>query len=92
MSGAGWSASHILQRVLDDPEWADRLTLDDRRALSPLFWSHVNPYGRFTLDMDSRLDLGAAGPQDQQSGGAIELVGVRVPDDSVAIWEGVLRP
>ncbi|MFE0515632.1 hypothetical protein ACFW2E_38590, partial [Streptomyces sp. NPDC058964] len=27
------------------------------RALSPLFWTHVNPYGRFELDMTSRLDL-----------------------------------
>ena len=32
----------------------------DRRALSPLFWSHINPYGRFRLDMDSRIDLTAA--------------------------------
>ena len=29
-------------------------------GLSPLFWSHVNPYGRFRLDMDTRLDLTAA--------------------------------
>jgi hypothetical protein len=41
-----------------DREWADRLTVDDRRALSPLFWTHVNPYGKFSLDMDNRLDLG----------------------------------
>jgi hypothetical protein len=33
------------------------MTDEDRRALSPLFWAHVNPYGRFVLDMDSRLDL-----------------------------------
>jgi hypothetical protein len=33
------------------------MTDEDRRALSPLFWTHVNPYGRFVLDMDSRLDL-----------------------------------
>lgn len=37
-----------------------RLTEEDRRGLSPLFWSHVNPYGRFRLDMDARLDLTAA--------------------------------
>ncbi|WP_374777621.1 transposase [Streptomyces sp. NBC_01310] len=36
------------------------LTDADRRALSPLFWTHVNPYGRFELDMDSRLDLDLA--------------------------------
>ncbi|MEV0039818.1 hypothetical protein [Streptomyces sp. NPDC050804] len=33
------------------------ITDADRRALSPLFWTHVNPYGRFELDMNSRLDL-----------------------------------
>ncbi len=33
------------------------MTDEDGRALSPLFWAHVNPYGRFVLDMDSRLEL-----------------------------------
>jgi hypothetical protein len=42
------------------PAWAGKLTEEDRRGLSPLFWSHVNPYGRFRLDMDTRLDLTAA--------------------------------
>lgn len=27
------------------------------RAPSPLFWIHVNPYGRFELDMSNRLNL-----------------------------------
>ncbi len=35
------------------------MTDEDRRALSPLLWTHVNLYGRFVLDMDSRLDLAA---------------------------------
>lgn len=48
----------LMQQVLADEKWADTLTDADRRALSPLFWTHVNPYGRFELDMDSRLDLG----------------------------------
>ncbi|MEV5441000.1 Tn3 family transposase [Streptomyces sp. NPDC052644] len=47
----------LMQQVLADPQWADTLTDADRRALSPLFWTHVNPYGRFELDMNSRLDL-----------------------------------
>jgi hypothetical protein len=47
----------LMQEVLADPKWADKLTDADRRALSPLFWTHVNPYGRFELDMNSRLDL-----------------------------------
>ncbi|WP_405658363.1 transposase [Streptomyces sp. NBC_01166] len=47
----------LVQQVLADPKWADTLTEVDRRGLSPLFWTHVNPYGRFELDMNSRLDL-----------------------------------
>ncbi len=50
--------TQLLQAVLRDPRWASKLTEEDRRGLSPLFWSHV--YGRFRLDMDSRLDLNAA--------------------------------
>ncbi len=49
-----------MQQVLADPTWADTLTDADRRALSPLFWTHVNPYGRFELEMNSRLDLDLA--------------------------------
>ncbi|MFF4625713.1 Tn3 family transposase [Nonomuraea jabiensis] len=52
--------TQLLQAVLRDPQWAGKLTEEDRRALSPLFWAHVNPYGRFRLDMDTRLDLTAA--------------------------------
>ena len=47
----------LLQNVLEDPAWASRLTAEDRRGLNPLFWSHVNPYRRFRLDMTKRLDL-----------------------------------
>ncbi|MGW0928956.1 Tn3 family transposase [Streptomyces sp. NPDC002644] len=50
----------LVQQVLADPKWADTLTEADRRGLSPLFWTHVNPYGRFELDMNSRLDLDLA--------------------------------
>ena len=47
----------LLQQILAEPKWSGRMTEEDRRALSPLFWTHVNPYGRFVLDMDARLDL-----------------------------------
>ncbi|MGW4408635.1 hypothetical protein ACWEJ6_31700 [Nonomuraea sp. NPDC004702] len=40
-------------------EWG-KPTEEDRRALSPLFWAHVNSHGRFRLDMGTRLDLTAA--------------------------------
>ena len=48
--------------ILEGPEWADRLGDEDRRALTPLFWTHVNPYGTFRLDLDTRLDRGFPAP------------------------------
>ncbi|MER6948680.1 Tn3 family transposase [Nonomuraea sp. NPDC000554] len=50
----------LVQAVLKDPAWAARLTDADRRALSPLFWSHANLYGTIQIDMDTHLDLGLA--------------------------------
>jgi len=47
----------MVQQVLARPQWKGRLTLRDLHALTPLFWGHVNPYGRFDLDMRTRLDL-----------------------------------
>jgi len=47
----------MVQQVLARPEWKGRLTPRDLHALTPLFWGHVNPYGRFDLDMRTRLDL-----------------------------------
>jgi TnpA family transposase len=47
----------LLQAVLEDPGFHDLLDDNDQRGLSPLFWTHINPYGRFHLDMDTRLDL-----------------------------------
>lgn len=45
------------QGVLAEPKWAEKLTDADRRALSPLFWTHVDPYGRCELNMNNRLGL-----------------------------------
>jgi hypothetical protein len=47
----------MIQRVLAQPHWQGRLTPRDYAALTPLIWEHVNPYGRFDLDMESRLLL-----------------------------------
>jgi hypothetical protein len=49
----------MLQDILGEPEWADLLTPADRRGLTPLFWSHVRPYGEVNLDMAVRLSLAA---------------------------------
>ncbi|MGW6287288.1 Tn3 family transposase [Streptomyces sp. NPDC055107] len=50
----------LLQDILSEEKWQKRLTDADRRALSPLFWTHVNLYGRFELDVNSHLALTAA--------------------------------
>lgn len=47
----------MLQDVLADPGWAALLTDPDRRGLTPLFWTHVFPYGEIRLDMTRRLGL-----------------------------------
>jgi hypothetical protein len=48
----------LVQRVLEEADWAGRLNTDeDRRGLTPLFWSNINPHGTFRLDMNRRLDL-----------------------------------
>ncbi len=47
----------MVQQVLARPKWKGRLTPRDLHALTPLFWGHVNPYGRFDLDMRTRLEL-----------------------------------
>ena len=51
----------LLQRLLAEPAWAPRLTEEDRRGLSALFWTHVNLYGKFNVDLDTHLDLDPGG-------------------------------
>ncbi|MFF1569480.1 hypothetical protein ACFVY1_39705 [Streptomyces sp. NPDC058293] len=45
------------------------------QRLLGLFWTHVNPYGRFELDMTSQLDL---------AGAAAMLPGPRTAPDTQA--------
>ncbi len=47
----------IIQEVLSEPEWIKMMKPDDLRALTPLIWSHVNPYGSFRLNLDERLPI-----------------------------------
>jgi hypothetical protein len=52
----------MIQDVLSDPDWADVLAAEDKRGLTPLFWSHLAPYGEVKLDMRSRLTFRAGAP------------------------------
>ena len=47
----------MAQEVLAEPQWFQRMTQEDWRALTPLFYLHVNPYGTFDLDMAVRIPL-----------------------------------
>jgi hypothetical protein len=47
---------------------------NERRAMTPLFWGHVNPYGTFHLDMTARLLLDP--PTSAASAGQLPLDGV----------------
>ncbi len=45
----------MIQSVLAQKHWEKRLTATDKRAITPLIFSHVNPYGLFKLDMNERI-------------------------------------
>jgi hypothetical protein len=47
----------MLQQVLAQPQWTQKLVPRDLTSTTPLIWEHVNPYGRFELDMNARLPL-----------------------------------
>ena len=47
----------IIQQVLSEPHWKDRLTPEDYRALTPLLSTHINPYGLFPIDFNERLEI-----------------------------------
>lgn len=47
----------LIQQVLADPKQLQRLKQEDLRALTPLIYSHVTPYGSFRLDLSERLQI-----------------------------------
>jgi len=47
----------MIQEVLDDQTIEITFDENDRRALTPLVYAHVNPYGEFSLNLEERLAL-----------------------------------
>lgn len=47
----------MLQNILSSKRWFDMMTPEDLRALTPLVYTHINPYGTFRLNMSERLSL-----------------------------------
>jgi hypothetical protein len=47
----------MVERTLERHGLWERMNQEDRRALTPLFHTHINPYGVFELDLESPLLL-----------------------------------
>ena len=47
----------MLQQVLADPTHAEAMQPEDWRALTPLIYRHITPYGSFQLDLSERLHI-----------------------------------
>jgi hypothetical protein len=50
----------LVERSITQHQLLAQLTDADRRALTPLFYEHVNPYGLFALHLDQPSVLEAA--------------------------------
>lgn len=61
----------LVHKVLAEPAWATKLSDEDRRGLTALFWSDITPYGTFRREMVKCLDLGwsATVPRQRRAGG-----------------------
>jgi TnpA family transposase len=47
----------LIEELLQDSGWQKQLTQEDYRALTALFYLHINPYGAFELDLSKRLAI-----------------------------------
>ena len=45
----------LIEELLQDEYWLNRLNEEDYRALTALFYLHINPYGSFEVDLTKRL-------------------------------------
>ncbi|MFK8020760.1 MAG: Tn3 family transposase [Pseudomonadales bacterium] len=50
----------MIQQVFTYSKWATKMREEDYRALTPLIYSHINPYGAFNLDLSSRISIEGA--------------------------------
>lgn len=47
----------MLQQVINESNWLDKMALEDKRAITPLLHEHLNPYGIFLLNLNTRLEV-----------------------------------
>jgi TnpA family transposase len=51
----------LIEDLFQDNHWKQQLGEEDYRALTALFYAHINPYGTFELDLTKRLNFGLIG-------------------------------
>jgi len=74
----------MLQRVLEEAPWAQRMTAVDMRGLTPLVYGHVSPYGSFELRMHERIELIKIG-RDPRAPTAPGLAGTTLPTSRLTL-------
>ncbi len=47
----------LVQKVLSEKEWLNKMQPEDFRWLTPLFYGHITSYGEFQLDMNKRINI-----------------------------------
>lgn len=47
----------MLQQVIQEHDWLPRMSIEDKRAITPLLSEHINLYGLFILNLNVRLRL-----------------------------------
>ncbi len=47
----------LVQKMLSEKEWLDKMQLEDFRGRIPLFYGHITPYREFLLDMNKRINI-----------------------------------
>lgn len=48
--------TRMVQSVLSDSNWQNRLSPEDYRGLTPLIYAHITPYGRYDIDLATRIE------------------------------------
>ena len=74
----------IFQTVLSRPEWQDKLTVEDKRALNLLFHSHINPYGLFPLDLEKRLNLMIKAMDNDEINAVRDMLKEQLPEEELS--------
>jgi hypothetical protein len=52
--------TRMVQSVLQQPRLQSSFSEVDHRGLTPLIYAHINPYGRFEVDLNKRIDFDRA--------------------------------